>query len=314
VEIRAFRGSLTFLKFGLTLTKFFVRISASKFPSFVRQKRQDKKQFKPMKGSMMNIKKTISDWAKNIFSGSSCGYEATIEELPSAPPFLFTDSTGAGYCVTIQPAASICAESKIHHSKSNIESPSLGFWIPTSGKSGSQVAFREGDEEIYIHSIDWLQAWRTDAATGEQAALANDDALVENLTSLFAEFLRDEILLPSLEKHLDEKGIAHEIFTIDMVGGIEPWDEKNWSFLFLPAEPIPSTHYHLPDTAPSDWSTSRVIGLTGDGRAAFFSYSRHEVEPRGYVDHINLESQITGIDSPAAIHAWLEETISANAA
>ena len=263
-----------------------------------------------MKGSMIEIKKTISDWAKNIFSGSSCGYEATIEELPSAPPFLFTDSTGSGYCVTIKPAASICAESKIHHSKSNMQGPSLGFWIPTSGKSGSQVAFREGDEEIYIHSIDWLQAWRTDAATGEQAALANEDALVENLTSLFAEFLRDEILLPSLEKHLDEKGIAHEPFTVDMVGGIEPWDEKNWSFVFLPAEPIISSEpYDQPD-----WSTSRVIGLTGDGRAAFFSYSRHEVEPRGYVDHINLESQITGIDSPTTLQSWLEETISANAA
>ena len=159
-----------------------------------------------------------------------------------------------------------------------------------------------------------MQAWRTDAATGEQAALANEDALLENLSALFAEFLRDEILLPSLEKHLDDNGIAHEIFTIDMVGGIEPWDEKNWSFLFLPAEPIPATHYHLPDTAPSDWSTSRVIGFTGDGRAALFSYSRHEVEPRGYVDHINLESQITGIDSPAAIHAWVEETLAAIAA
>jgi len=97
---------------------------------------------------------------------------------------------------------------------------------------------------------------------------------------------------------------------MDMVGGIEPWDEKNWSFVFLPAEPIISSEpYDQPD-----WSTSRVIGLTGDGRAAFFSYSRHEVEPRGYVDHINLESQITGIDSPTTLQSWLEETISANAA
>jgi hypothetical protein len=41
VEFRAFRGSSTFLKFGLTFTKFFARIFASKFPFFVRQKRQD---------------------------------------------------------------------------------------------------------------------------------------------------------------------------------------------------------------------------------------------------------------------------------
>ena len=50
----------------------------------------------------MEIKKTISDWAKGIFSGSSCVYEATIEELPSAPPFLFTGSTDSGFCVTIK--------------------------------------------------------------------------------------------------------------------------------------------------------------------------------------------------------------------
>lgn len=258
----------------------------------------------------MEIKKTISEWAKNTFPVSSCGYEATIEELPSAPPFLFTGSTDSGFCATIK----LSSLTSRHQPPATTASPQLGFWIPCSGKSGSQVTLRDGDDDIYIQSIDWLQAWRTDAATGEQAALANEDALLENLSALFAEFLRDEILLPSLEKHLDDNGIAHEIFTIDMVGGIEPWDEKNWSFLFLPAEPIPATHYHLPDTAPSDWSTSRVIGVTGDGRAALFSYSRHEVEPSGYVDHINLESQITGIDSPAAIHAWVEETLAAIAA
>ena len=258
----------------------------------------------------MEIKKTISDWAKGIFSGSYCGYEATIEDLPSAPPFLFTGSTDSGFCVTIK----LSSLTSRHQPPATTASPQLGFWIPASGSQGSQCTMREGDEEILTYAVDWLQAWRTDAATGEQAALANEDALLENLSALFAEFLRDEILLPSLEKHLDDNGIAHEIFTIDMVGGIEPWDEKNWSFLFLPAEPIPATHYHLPDTAPSDWSTSRVIGFTGDGRAALFSYSRHEVEPRGYVDHINLESQITGIDSPAAIHALVEETLAAIAA
>jgi hypothetical protein len=92
-----------------------------------------------------------------------------------------------------------------------------------------------------------------------------------------------------------------------MVGGIEPWDEKNWAFLFLPAEPIISSELH----DQPDWSTSRVLGLTGDGRAALFSYSRHEVEPRGYVDHINLESQASGIDSPVALQSWLEDTLTA---
>ena len=258
-----------------------------------------------MKGSMMEIKKTISEWAKNTFPGSSCGYEATIEELPSAPPFLFTGSTDSGFCVTIK----LSSLTSRHQPPATTASLQLGFWIPCSGKSGSQVTLRDGDDDIYIQSIDWLQAWRTDAATGEQAALANEDALLENLSALFAEFLRDEILLPSLEKHLDDNGIAHEPFTIGTVGGIEPWDEKNWSFVFLPAEPIISSEPH----DQPDWSTSRVLGLTGNGRAAHFSYSRHEVEPSGYVDHINLESQSSGIDSPAAIQAWVEETLAVTA-
>ena len=258
----------------------------------------------------MNIKKAISDWAKNIFSGSSCGYEATIEELPSAPPFLFTDSTGAGYCVTIKPAFSSSALSTRNPLLATAAEPLLGLWIPTSGKSGSQVTLHDGDEEILTFAVDWLHATRTDATTGEQTTLVNEDAISENLSRLFVDFLRDDILLPALELWLDDGGIKHETFTMDMVGGIESWDEKNWSFVFLPAEPIISSEpYDQPD-----WSTSRVIGLTGDGRAAFFSYSRHEVEPRGYVDHINLESQITGIDSPTTLQSWLEETISANAA
>ena len=251
---------------------------------------------------MMEIKKTISDWAKGIFSGSSCGYEATIEELPSAPPFLFTGSTDSGFCVTIK--LSLLASRQ--QPPATTASPQLGVWIPCSGKSGSQVTLRDCDDDIYIQSIDWLQAWRTNAATGEQAALANEDALVENLTSLFAEFLRDDILLPALEKHLDDNGIAHEPFTVDMVGGIEPWDERNWSFVFLPE----STRNQLLATRHGGNAAS-VIGVTGDGRAALFSYSRHEVEPCGYVDHINLESQASGIDSPVTMQSWLEEALTA---
>lgn len=168
---------------------------------------------------------------------------------------------------------------------------------------------REGDEEILTYAVDWSKATRTDAATGEQAALANEDALVENLTSLFAEFLRDDILLPALEKHLDDNGIAHEPFTVDMVGGIEPWDEKNWTFVFLPE----STRNQLLAIRHGGNAASviGVTGVTGDGRAALFSYSRHEVEPRGYVDHINLESQASGIDSPVALQSWLEDTLPA---
>ena len=180
---------------------------------------------------------------------------------------------------------------------------------------------KKGDEEILTYAVDWTKAMHTDAATGEETQLANEDALTENLSTLYAEFLRDEILLPALERQLDDNAIAHEPFTIDMVGGIEPWDEKNWAFLFLP-EPV---SYFRPDSSLSSPVTSyppplaswnaklippgsaiggnaaSVLGITGDGRAALFCYSRHEVDPRGYVDHIYLESQATGIDSSVAL-------------
>ena len=257
----------------------------------------------------MNIKKTVEDWTSRTFPLASSSFQVTIEQLPCAPPFLFTVSTGPGYCITIKPVAAFLLSTSAFSSPATAASPQLGFWIPESGAQGSQCTMREGDEEILTYAVDWSKATRTDAATGEQAALANEDALLENLSALFAEFLRDEILLPSLEKHLDDNGIAHEPFTIGTVGGIEPWDEKNWSFVFLPAEPIISSEPH----DQPDWSTSRVLGLTGNGRAAHFSYSRHEVEPSGYVDHINLESQSSGIDSPAAIQAWVEETLAVTA-
>ena len=260
----------------------------------------------------MEIKKTISDWAKGIFSGFFRSYKANIKDLPAAPPFLSTGHSGPGYCITIKPvstfllSASAFASPTSYSPRATTASPQLGFWIPASGSQGSQCTMREGDEEILTYAVDWSKATRTDAATGEQAALANEDALVENLTSLFAEFLRDDILLPALEKHLDDNGIAHEPFTVDMVGGIEPWDEKNWTFVFLPE----STRNQLLAIRHGGNAAS-VIGVTGDGRAALFSYSRHEVEPRGYVDHINLESQASGIDSPVALQSWLEDTLPA---
>jgi hypothetical protein len=62
----------------------------------------------------------------------------------------------------------------------------------------------------------------------------------------------------------------------------------------------------IPPGSAIGGNAASVLGLTGDGRAALFSYSRQAVDPRGYVDHIHLESQATGIDSPAALQSWLE--------
>lgn len=310
------------------------------------QKAQALRQSKPLEERTMNLKKTIEDWATGTFPPSNSSYQVSIEQLHAAPPFLFTVNSGLGYCITIKPVSAFLLStsafsstataaqplpafaSVLRHQSSAIggnaapataAKPQLGFWIPESGAQGSQCTMRERDEEILTYAVDWSKAIRTDAATGEENLLANEDALTENLSALFAEFLRDEILLPALEKHVDDNAIAHEPFTIDTVSGIEPWDEKNWTFLFLP-EPV---SYFRPDSSLSSpvtiyppplapWNarlippgsaigSPAVLGLTGDGRAALFSYSRQAVDPRGYVDFINLESQSTGIDSPAAL-------------
>jgi len=278
---------------------------------------------------MLDTKKTIEDWISRRFQPPSSSYQVAIEQLPAAPPFLFTGNSGSGYCITIKPASTFSSPATRNPLLATAAEPLIGFWIPESGAQGSQCTMREGDDEIVAYAVDWSKATRTDAATGEETLLANEDALTENLSALFAEFLRDEILLPALEKHLDDNAIAHEPFTVDTVSGIEPWDEKNWTFLFLP-EPV---SYFRPDSSLSSpvtgyppplapWNAKlippgsaiggpAVLGLTGDGRAALFSYSRHAVEPRGYVDHIHLESQAIGIDSPAALQSFLEETLPA---
>jgi len=274
----------------------------------------------------MHLNKTIEDWASRTFPLASSSFQVTIEQLPCAPPFLSTDNSGPGYCITIKPVSTFLLSTSAFSSPATAASPHLGFWIPESGAQGSQCTMRERDEEILTYAVDWSKATRTDAATGEETPLANEDALFENLTTLFAEFLRDDILLPALEKHLDDNAIAHEPFTIDMVGGIEPWDEKNWAFLFLP-EPVsyfrpdsplssPVTSYPpplapwnaklIPPGSAIGGNAASVLGITGDSRAALFGYSRHAVDPRGYVDFINLKSQASGIDSPAALLGFWE--------
>jgi hypothetical protein len=255
----------------------------------------------------MNLKKTIEDWAASTFPLPSSSYQVSIEQLPAAPPILFTVQSGTGYCITIKPASASSSPATRNPLLATAAQPLISFWIPESGAQGSQCTMWEGDEEILTYAVDWSKATRTDAATGEETPLANEDALSENLSVHFAEFLRNDILLPALEKHLDDNAIAHEPFTIDTVSGIELWDEKNWAFLFLAAEPIVSSEsFEHPD-----WSTSRVLGITGDGRAALFGYNRHAVDPRGYVDHIHLESHATGIDTPAALRVWVKDTLSA---
>lgn len=132
---------------------------------------------------MFDTKKTIEDWVSRTFRPPNSSYQASIEQLPAAPPFLFTGNSESGYCIIIKPASA-------SSSPATAAEPQLGFWIPESGAQGSQCTMREGDDEILTYAVDWSKAKRTDAATGEETLLANEDALTENLSALFAEFLR----------------------------------------------------------------------------------------------------------------------------
>lgn len=112
----------------------------------------------------------------------------------------------------------------------------------------------------------------------------------------------------TLMEWFSRKGIAYENFTIDMVQGVEPSDEKNWTLFLLPADPVPSieNHCHL------DYSASRVVGVSADGRAALFQYARHDTGDRGFVDFISLDSSCAYIDSMESLNDWFESKITSN--
>ena len=112
----------------------------------------------------------------------------------------------------------------------------------------------------------------------------------------------------TLMEWFSRKGIAYENFTIDMVQGVEPSDENNWTLFLLPADAVPSieNHCHL------DYTASRVVGLSTDGRAALFQYARHDTSDRGFVDFISLESICDYIHSLESLKTWCESNITSN--
>ncbi len=124
----------------------------------------------------MKIKETLADWIESTFPPSHSAYQADIKELAEAPPFLFIEPTGAGYCVTIT-------------NPQDEGAARLGFWIPSSGASGSQVAMREGDGEIGISSVHWMELKGCDPLTSEDFHLTGKEALEANLARLWNDFV-----------------------------------------------------------------------------------------------------------------------------
>ena len=252
---------------------------------------------------MIEIEKTISEWAKNTFSSSSCGYEATIAELPSAPPFLFTGSTGSGFCVTIKPAQLAARHQLLGTAVSPLPAtatpPQLGFWIPSSGAPGSQVALREGDDEIGVSSVQWMEFRGHHPISNEDFHLTGEEALVVNLTDRFHDFRQNHVFGPALEDWIESKGFSYSLYRPDIIGaeameiGIEDWL-------------LVSIELENQDTAPI------ILGISGRGRAATLFYSDAEVEGggRGTVEYIEIEQQADGLQTPADLQDWLEATVS----
>lgn len=242
------------------------------------------------------VRVTLTEWALNH------GLDCRIQEQSTPPPFLdirppwqVSSGSGRGLCLTtVFQSPSIQAQS------------TFGCWIPLTSSVGTYLAMCEGDEEISPSAVDWFSYQSGDQLVGAPSTLAGADALRANLDAALKEFRRDFIFAPALESWLQNHGHAYERFTLDMVDGIELWDEKNWRFFLLPAEPLRSSEPY----AEPDYSSSRVVGITGDGRAGLFSYNRQDIDPRCYVDAISLENETNNLRAPKDLHAWLNASIS----
>jgi hypothetical protein len=231
----------------------------------------------------MKIKETLADWIESTFAPSESAYQADIKELPEAPPFLFIEPTGAGYCVTIT-------------NPQDEGAARLGFWIPSSGAAGSQVAMREGDGEIGISSVQWMELKGCDPLTNEDFHLTGEEALEANLRIHLHDFRQQHVFAPALEEWLNGKGLEYSIYHPDIIGGeaLEAGIE-NWFLVCIKSEDS--------DTAPI------ILGVSGCGQAATLYYSDNELPEGGTVEYIDIEEQTGAIQTPADLHAWLDATV-----
>jgi hypothetical protein len=232
----------------------------------------------------MKIKETLIEWIESTFPPSQSAYQADIKELAEAPPFLFIEPTGAGYCVTIT-------------NPKDDGAARLGFWIPSSGTAGSQVAMREGDGEIGISSVHWMELKGCDPLTSEDFHLTGEEALEANLSNHFHDFRQKHVFAPALEEWLERKGLSHSIYRPDIIGG-EAMEAgiEDWFLVSIETEDS--------DTAPI------LLGVSGRGQAATLAHSNSEVQDGGTVEYIDIEEQTAAIQTPADLHAWLDTTVS----
>jgi hypothetical protein len=245
----------------------------------------------------MNIKKILSDWAESTFPPSQSAYQADIQELPEAPPLLFTGSSEAGFCVTIQPVSTFLLSTSAFSSPATVAAPQLGFWIPAYGAPGTQAVLHDGDAEIETSPVNWMELKGCYRLTEENFHLTGQEALEANLRTHFHSFRQKHVFAPALEEWLDGKGLEYSIYHPDIIGG-EAMEAgiENWFLVCIETEDS--------DTAPI------LLGVSGRGQAATLYYSDNELHEGGTVEYIDIEEQTAAIQTPADLHAWLDATVS----
>jgi len=236
-----------------------------------------------------SILEAVHTWAKE--QGLNC--EAMILSKPPAlldlrptmtPEELPEDSSGV--CLTIwEPEAT------------NDPPASLACWVPISGKGGSYLMCREGDDEIGTAKKDWFQSPPYTFCDEEEVKLKGLPALILNLRFKTRDFHTEYVWKPALEQWLSSKGLTYDE---DGFGhGDRMWDSTDWETteadienswtIFSYRDPVLGKPYR------------RVIGVSGYGEVAAFHW------PWAF------SSAPCKIRTPSDLYAWLDARISLKA-
>ena len=175
----------------------------------------------------------------------------------------------------------------------------LELWVSDAADWGAWNYDHEGADESVRDPIPFEAESVPSAGEGRWTVL-------RYFERIFSQFLKIEVLLPALESWLGRHGIEHRAFLADFFSSLDHEDEENWSFRELIFPRVESFCEFLDgdEEIEPDYSTCRVLGVTGDGRAGLFRYSREQFDPR-FVDFVNCEIQTDGILSGGALASWL---------
>ena len=232
-----------------------------------------------------SILESVHTWAKE----QGLNYEAVI--LSESPALLDLRPTmkpedlpadHSGVCLTIR-----------EPEPTEKEPASLACWIPVSGKGGSYLMCREGDNEIVTLGKDWFLTPPYTFCDGKEVKVEGIPALILNLQFETRDFHTHYVWRPALEQWLSSKGLTYDE---DGFGhGDRMWDSTDWETteadienswtIFSYRDPVAGTPYR------------RVIGVSGYGEVAAFHW------PWAF------SSAPCKIRKPSELYAWLDSRI-----